>query len=68
MEQRIEIEIDENGVISAKTEGFKGEACIEELQKLLEGVALITEFNKTDEYYQKVDVKTTQKQKQKLGG
>lgn len=66
MEQRIDIEIDENGVISAKTEGFKGETCIEELQKLLEGLALITEFNKTDEYYQKVDIKT--QQKQKLGG
>ncbi len=53
MEKRIVVKIDENGEITAKTDGFKGEACIDELQKLLEGVADINKVKKTDDYYQK---------------
>lgn len=65
MEQRIELEIDEDGKILAKTEGLKGETCLDELQKLLEGIALISETKKTDEYFQKVETKTKQTQKLK---
>jgi hemerythrin superfamily protein len=67
VEQRIEIEIDPDGKIFAKTEGLKGEACIEEVQKLLEDIAILNEIKKTDEYYQKVDIKTQNIQKNTLG-
>jgi hypothetical protein len=33
-EQRIVVEIDENGKINAKTDGIKGEICIAEIQQL----------------------------------
>lgn len=63
MEQRIELEIDEDGKIMAKTEGLKGETCIDELQKLFDGIAIINEVKKTDEYSQTVKVNTKQTQK-----
>lgn len=53
-EQRITIEIDEHGKLQAKTEGFRGETCINELEELLEGIAEITNVKKTDEYYQQI--------------
>lgn len=53
MEKRIVVKIDENGQISAKTDGFKGETCVDELQKLLDGIAEINKVKKTDDYYQK---------------
>ena len=34
-EQRITVTIDANGKMSAKTDGLKGETCIEELEALL---------------------------------
>jgi len=34
-EQRVEIEIDENGRIKADAHGFLGDACIKDLEKLL---------------------------------
>ncbi len=67
MEKRIEIEIDPDGKIYAKTEGIKGEACLEELEKLLSEIAIMSEFHKTDEYYQKVNTSQTTKQINKLG-
>ena len=63
MEQRIELEIDEDGKINAKTEGLKGETCLDELQKLLEGIAIINEVKKTDEYSQTVKINAKQAQK-----
>lgn len=38
-EQRIEIEIDDNGRITAEADGFSGNACLRDLEKLLEGLA-----------------------------
>ncbi len=38
-EQRITIEIDQNGRISAEAEGFSGHACLKDLDLLLEGLA-----------------------------
>lgn len=38
-EQRITIEIDREGRITADTEGFTGDACLGELERLLEGLA-----------------------------
>jgi len=62
-EQKITLIIDEEGAISAKTEGFKGEACVEALESLLEEIT-VSQSRTTDEYHQKVvtSVKTTVKQ------
>lgn len=38
-EQRITIEIDHNGRITADAEGFSGDACLRDLDRLLEGLA-----------------------------
>lgn len=38
-EQRITIEIDHEGRIIADAEGFTGDACIKDLERLLEGLA-----------------------------
>jgi hypothetical protein len=56
-EQRVVVTIDENGKINASTEGIKGEMCLDELQDLLGEIADLESITKTDEFYQKVDVK-----------
>jgi hypothetical protein len=38
-EQRITVEIDRDGRITADAEGFSGDACLKELEKLLEGLS-----------------------------
>jgi len=38
-EQRITIEIDPDGRITADAAGFSGETCLRELERLLEGLA-----------------------------
>jgi hypothetical protein len=38
-EQRIVIEIDAEGRLTADSEGFSGDACIRDLEQLLEGIA-----------------------------
>ncbi len=64
-EYRITITIDENGKINASTEGIKGEMCLDELQKLLGDLAEIKIITKTDEYYQKTEVKNQKQIKNK---
>ena len=54
-EEKIILLIDEDGTISAKTVGFKGEACIDALDKLL-GSQSPTLVKKTDEYMQQVTI------------
>lgn len=61
-EQRITIEIDEDGKILAKTGGFKGESCLEALQELLEEHLSPSSFKPTDDYYQQTTAKSQQKQ------
>jgi hypothetical protein len=56
-EQRIVVTIDENGKINASTEGIKGEMCLDELQDLLGEIADWESITKTDEFYQKTNVK-----------
>ncbi len=51
-EQRIVITIDEEGGISAKTGGFKGDCCLEALEGLLALEGRVASLKKTDEYYQ----------------
>ncbi|MBM4367904.1 MAG: hypothetical protein FJ102_16950 [Deltaproteobacteria bacterium] len=38
-EQRITIEIDHEGRITADADGFTGDACLKDLERLLEGLA-----------------------------
>jgi hypothetical protein len=38
-EQRITIEIDHEGGITADAEGFSGDACLRDLERLLEGLS-----------------------------
>jgi hypothetical protein len=42
-EQRITIEIDEAGKITADADGFSGDACLRDIDKLLEGIAAARE-------------------------
>lgn len=55
-EQRINIIINEDGSLDLKTDGIKGEACLSEVEELLDELVDIKEVKKTDEYYQKVNV------------
>lgn len=52
-EQRITVTIDADGKMSAKTNGIKGEACIEELEALLAELAELDEIEHTREYQEK---------------
>ena len=52
MEQKIIIEIDENGEITANTKGIKGGVCLSELQEILETDAF-TSIKTTDEFKMK---------------
>lgn len=51
-EQRITIEIDEDGKITAKTAGFYGEACLDALQDLLGTEDVPAVIKPSDDYYQ----------------
>ncbi|MFV7667819.1 DUF2997 domain-containing protein [Shewanella algae] len=51
-EQKITLTIDDDGAISAKTCGFKGESCLEALDKLLNLDGVVSNIKKTDEYHQ----------------
>ena len=55
-EQRITLTIDDQGGITAKTQGFKGEACFEALDSLLDLEGDVVTFRKTDEFHQQVKV------------
>lgn len=51
-EQKIVITIDEEGTITAKTSGFKGESCLSALEELLEFDGTVSSIKKTDEFHQ----------------
>ncbi|MEJ2766232.1 DUF2997 domain-containing protein [Photobacterium sp. MCCC 1A19761] len=55
-EQKIVITIDEEGSITAKTSGFKGESCLEALDELLNLEGSVTSLKKTDEFHQQQTV------------
>lgn len=52
-EQKITLIINEEGAISAKTEGFKGEACLDGLDEILGSVPIL-ECKRTHEFDEKV--------------
>lgn len=61
-EQKITLTIDEDGAISAKTSGFKGESCLEALDELLNLEGAVSSVKKTDEYHQQQTQQTTRAQ------
>ncbi|MBU2964036.1 DUF2997 domain-containing protein [Amphritea sp. 2_MG-2023] len=61
-EQRVVITIDEEGSITAKTSGFKGESCLAALDDLLDLDGIITNLKKTDEYHQRQTVQLARRQ------
>jgi len=65
-EERIVITIDNNGGLTAKTSGFKGETCVEALSELLDLGDNCTQFKKTDAYYQKQQTVSVTTQKTKV--
>lgn len=54
-EERITITINEDGSLNVKTNGIKGEACLEEVNALLDELSNIKEIKKTDEFNQKIN-------------
>ena len=64
-EERITITINEDGSLNVKTDGIKGEACLDEVNALLDELSNIKEIKKTDEYNQRVN---TQEQRIPRGG
>jgi len=66
-EKRISITIDENGKISAKTDGIKGEICLTELEEIIGEEISVMSVKKTDEYYQRTNHGQKNIQKQEVG-
>ncbi|MCF2141350.1 MAG: DUF2997 domain-containing protein [Candidatus Lokiarchaeota archaeon] len=52
-DEKIIIMIDEDGKIQADAIGFKGNICLKELEKLLEGLPEIEKLDKKPDFYQK---------------
>ncbi len=48
-EQKITIEIDAQGGITADAEGFSGDACLKDLEKLLDGLGSLREVQRKPE-------------------
>lgn len=61
-EQRITVEIDREGRITADAEGFTGDACLRDLERLLEGLSpgIATLDRKPDASTSHVTTKRTQ--------
>lgn len=64
-EQKVTIIIDDEGSITAKTSGFKGETCLDALEELLEIDGVVSSVKKTDEYHQTQLINQTHIQKNK---
>jgi hypothetical protein len=64
-EERITITIDEDGTIHAKTDGLKGEVCLEELKELLGNIDDYSSIKKTDEFHQQQTTSNRQTLKNK---
>lgn len=50
-EERITVKIDGKGFITVSAKGMEGPACVDGVTSLLREIAVITEIDKTDEYY-----------------
>ena len=54
-EHRIEITIDHDGKLHAKTDGIKGPVCLDKVQELLGDWADLESYDKTDEWSQTIE-------------
>lgn len=66
MEEKIVLEFDENGEIVVETKGIRGASCLDDVKKLLEGVAVITHEHKASEFYSGAKVTSTTEAKVKV--
>lgn len=57
-EQKVVITIDDEGRITAKTSGFKGDTCLDALNDLLDLEGSVSSMKKTDEFHQPVQVQS----------
>lgn len=57
-EYKIEVVIDDNGVIRSETFGIEGEDCVNELTELLNDIVEFEEVQKKPEYYFNSAIKT----------
>ena len=64
-EQRIIIEINLDGSIKAKTDGFKGETCMAAIQELLGKDEFFASVKPSDEFYQETAIAQTDKVEQR---
>lgn len=64
-EQRIIIEINPDGSIKAKTDGFKGETCMTAIQELLGKDEFYSSVKPSDEFYQETTIAQTDKVEQR---
>ena len=58
-EHRIEVTIDPEGKITAKSDGIKGPVCLDKIQELLGDLADLESFDKTDEWFQTIENENT---------
>ncbi len=63
-EEKIVIEIGENGDIKAETFGMEGATCMDELSKLMRNLATVVDVDNKPEFYEN---KMVTKTKQKVG-
>ena len=66
-EHRIDITIDQDGKISASTEGIKGEMCLAKIQDLIGDLADLESYDKTDEWFQDAEITNYNSQTQSTG-
>lgn len=67
-EQQIILTIDDEGKVTAKTHGFKGEACLDAVEELLDQELNVTSIKKTDEYFQQNELAQQRTIMAKRGG
>lgn len=67
-EQQVIITIDIEGKVTAKTHGFKGDACLDAVEDLLDQELNVTSIKKTDEYFQNNELASQRTITAKRGG
>jgi hypothetical protein len=63
-EEKIVVKINDQGEIEVETFGIKGPLCVEEINKIIQNIALTVATTKKDEYFMDPEVKTLSKNKQ----
>jgi hypothetical protein len=59
-EQKIVVNVREDGSFDAETFGFEGTDCIDELSKLMKDLAVVTKTEKKPEFYKNKTILQTQ--------